>query len=76
MIDEDSDATPPAVATPPGPGQGRPLRRIALALAVSVVVVAGYAGLRQVADAPPDPAPTVPGRSVGVVHNPAAAISG
>jgi hypothetical protein len=66
VIDEDSDAMPPAVATPPRPGQGRLLRRIALALAVSVVVVAGYAGLREVADAPPDRAPTVPGRSVGV----------
>jgi hypothetical protein len=63
VIDEQGEAP---VATPPrGGGRGPLIRRIALGLAIGVVATAGYAGLRQIADAPADSSPVPSGQSPG-----------
>ncbi|HEU4948623.1 MAG TPA: hypothetical protein VFT31_15850 [Kribbella sp.] len=57
MSDEPGDATLPPAAAPSGHPHGRLIRRVALGLAVGLVAVGGYAGLREVADAPTDSRP-------------------
>jgi hypothetical protein len=66
VIDEQDGASAPPAATPPrGGGRGPLIRRIALGLAIGAVATAGYAGLRQIAEAPADSSPVVSGQSPG-----------
>jgi hypothetical protein len=84
VIDEHDEAAPPTLELPLDPahshdrsGRGLLVRRVALGLAIGAVLAAGYAGLRQVADAPADPAaPPVAGSTGLPSSSPAEASAG